>query len=155
MEPNRLTSEQLIFRHFLKLGIVAVLVLIALITFFSSMRSVDTGKVGVVTRYGKVTGRELREGLSWVQPGGLNNVTEYNIKTVKVDANAQAATKDLQDVSATVVLNYHLNRGKVSEVHQQVGPDYQQVQIDRSKLAQSALIGRAVILEVRAHFQIT
>lgn len=131
MQPsNRLSSEEIIFRRFVKLGIVGVLVLLALITFFSSMRSVDTGKVGVVTRYGKVTGRELNEGLSWVQPWGLNNVTEYNIKTVKVDANAQAATKDLQDVSATVVLNYHLNRGKVSEVHQQVGPDYQQVQID-------------------------
>lgn len=133
MEPNKpdsLSSEQIMFRRFVKLGIVGALVLIALITFFSSMRSIDTGKIGVVTRYGQVTGRELDEGLSWVAPWGLNNVTVYDVKTQKVDANAAAATKDLQDVQATIVLTYALNRGKVSEVHQRVGEDFQKVEID-------------------------
>lgn len=118
------------FRRFVKLGVIGALVLLALITFFSSMRSVDTGKVGVVTSYGQVTGRELTEGLSWVLPWGLNNVTEYDVKTQKVEATSAAATKDLQDVNATIVLTYNLNRGKVSEVHQQVGKDFQQVEID-------------------------
>ena len=127
---QRLTSEQIMFRRFLKLGVIGVLVLLALITFFSSMRSVDTGRVGVVTAYGQVTGRELTEGLSWVLPWGLNNVTEYDIKTQKVEATSQAATKDLQDVNATIVLTYNLNRGKISEVHQQVGANFQQVEID-------------------------
>lgn len=131
MQPNdRLTSEQIMFRRFLKLGVIGALVLLALITFFSAMRSVDTGRVGVVTQYGQVTGRELDEGLSWVAPWGINNVTEYDIKTQKVEASASAATKDLQDVQATVVLTYNLNRGKVSEVHQQVGANFQQVEID-------------------------
>lgn len=118
------------FRRFLKLGVIGALVLLALITLFSSMRSVDTGRVGVVTAYGQVTGRELTEGLSWVLPWGLNNVTEYDIKTQKVEATSQAATKDLQDVNATIVLTYNLNRGKISEVHQQVGANFQQVEID-------------------------
>lgn len=133
MQPNNvrsLTREQVMFRRFVKLGVVGALVLLALITFFSSMRSIDTGKIGVVTRYGQVTGRELDEGLSWVAPWGVNNVTVYDIKTQKVDANAAAATKDLQDVNATIVLTYALNRGKVSEVHQQVGEDFQKVEID-------------------------
>lgn len=127
---QRLTSEQIMFRRFLKLGVIGVLILLALITFFSSMRSVDTGRVGVVTAYGQVTGRELTEGLSWVLPWGLNNVTEYDIKTQKVEATSQAAIKDLQDVNATIVLTYNLNRGKISEVHQQVGANFQQVEID-------------------------
>ena len=127
---QRLTSEQIMFRRFLKLGVIGALILLALITFFSSMRSVDTGRVGVVTAYGQVTGRELTEGLSWVLPWGLNNVTEYDIKTQKVEATSQAATKDLQDVNATIVLTYNLNRGKISEVHQQVGANFQQVEID-------------------------
>ncbi len=132
MEPtkNQLSSEQIMFRRFVKLGVIGALVLLALITFFSAMRSVDTGRVGVVTQYGSVTGRELDEGLSWVLPWGVNNVTEYDIKTQKVDANAAAATKDLQDVQATIVLTYHVNRGKVSEIHQQVGANFQQVEID-------------------------
>ena len=129
-EPSRRSSEEIMFRRFLKLGVIGALILIALITLFSSMRSVDTGRVGVVTQYGSVTGRELDEGLSWVLPWGVNNVTEYDIKTQKVEADAAAATKDLQDVNATVVLTYSLNRGKVSEVHQKVGKDFQKIEID-------------------------
>jgi len=94
------------------------------------MRSIDTGRIGVVTQYGKVTGRELTEGLGWVLPWGVNNVTEYDIKTQKVEATSAAATKDLQDVNATIVLTYSLNRGKVSEVHQRVGANFQAVEID-------------------------
>jgi prohibitin 2 len=123
-------QETNLMRKYITFGAVGALVLIGLITLFSSMRSVDTGRVGVVTKYGQVTGRELDEGLSFVAPWGINNVTEYDIKTQKVEASAAAATKDLQDVNATVVLTYNLNRGKVSEVHQQVGANFQQVEID-------------------------
>ena len=111
-------------------GVVGTIFLLLLITFFSSMRSIDTGKVGVVTRYGKVTGRELGEGLSWVAPWGIDNVTEYDIKKLKVDASVAAATKDLQDVTATIVLTYNLNRGEVSDTHKTVGEKYQSIEID-------------------------
>ena len=125
MNPNKS-----IFSRYIKFGVIGGLVLIVLITIFSSMISIDTGKVGVVTRYGKVTGRELNEGLGFIAPWGVNSVTEYTIKTQRVNANAAAATKDLQDVNATIVLTYALNRGKVSEVHQKVGPTFQSVEID-------------------------
>lgn len=105
--------------------VVGVLFLLGLITLLSSMRSVGTGEVGVVTRYGKVTGRELSEGLSWVQPWGANNVTIYDVKTQKEQVeNIAAASKDLQDVTGTVVLNYELQRGEVSHIHQTVGPEF-------------------------------
>ncbi len=103
---------------------LAVIVFIALIGLFSTFRAVDTGKIGVVTQYGRVTGRELDEGLSVVLPYGLNNVSIYDIKVQKEISNTQAATKDLQDVTAEVVLNYHLNRGEVSKIHQTVGETY-------------------------------
>lgn len=72
--------------------LLVIVVVIGLITLFSSMRSVDTGKIGVVTQYGKVTGRELEEGFSWVAPWGINNVTEYDIKTQKVEASFGEST---------------------------------------------------------------
>lgn len=117
-------------RRYIMLAAVGALVLLGIITLLTAMRSVDTGRVGVVTQYGEVTGRELDEGLSFVAPWGLNNVTEYDIKTQKVEAQSAAATKDLQDVNSTIVLTYNLNRGKVSEVHQQVGADFQSIEID-------------------------
>lgn len=117
-------------RRYMRLGIVGVIVLILLVTLFSSMRSIGTGDVGVVTRYGKVTGRELNEGLSWVAPWGANSVTVYDIKTQKEQVdNIAAASKDLQDVSGTVVLNYKLERGQVSHVHQTVGKEYKDILI--------------------------
>lgn len=101
--------------------IIAILVIWGV---FSTLRTIDTGKIGVVTQFGRVTGRELGEGLSMVLPFGLNNVTVYDIKVQKEVSNTQAATKDLQDVSAEVVLNYHLNRGEVSKIHQSIGALY-------------------------------
>ena len=101
-------------------GIVAVAVIGAL----SAIRTIDTGKIGVVTQYGHVTGRELSEGLSLIAPFGINDVSVYDVKVQKEVADTQAATKDLQDVTAEVVLNYHLNRGEVSKIHQTVGELY-------------------------------
>lgn len=112
-------------KKYTALILVGILVLIGVITFFSSLRSIGTGKIGVVTQYGAVTGRELGEGLAWVYPWGVNNVTQYDIKTQKQEVESQAATNDLQDVKGTLVLNYRLNRGDVSKIHQEVGADYQ------------------------------
>jgi regulator of protease activity HflC (stomatin/prohibitin superfamily) len=108
-----------------KISILAgVGILILLITLFSAIRFVDTGRVGVVTSFGKVTGRELSEGMSWVIPWGVNSVTEYDIKIQKEEEESAAATKDLQDVNGTVVINFQISRGKVSEIHQKIGADY-------------------------------
>ena len=106
------------------LGTAAVVVILLIWGLFSGIRTIDTGKVGVVTMYGRVTGRELGEGLGLVWPFGVNNVTIYDVKVQKEVAATQAATKDLQDVSAEVVLNYHLNRGDVSKIHQTIGAAY-------------------------------
>ena len=106
------------------LVLTSILVLLGVITFFTSMRVVGTGEVGVVTQYGRVTGRELSEGLSFVAPWGVNNVTKYDVKNVKEEVQSNAATKDLQDVSGTLVLNYQLSRGEVSRMHKEVGKEY-------------------------------
>ena len=106
-------------------GIIGVLFFLGIITgliaMFTSMRIVGTGEIGVVTQYGKVTGRELSEGFSWVKPFGINNVTKYDIKTQKQEVESKAATNDLQDVKSTLVLNYKLNSGDVSRMHKEVG----------------------------------
>ncbi len=105
--------------------IVLIVIILGVVTFLTSLRSVDTGRIGVVTSFGKVTGRELSEGVSTVAPWGFNNVTEYDIKTQKQEVTSSAASKDLQDVKGTLVLNFRLERGSVSKIHQEVGKDYQ------------------------------
>ncbi len=103
-------------------GAIAVSVL--LFMGLTSIRMVGTGQVGVVTQYGKVTGRELDEGISFVMPLGINSVTIYDIKVQKETVTSTAASKDLQDVSSEIVLNYNLERGSVSAIHQTIGANY-------------------------------
>lgn len=104
--------------------ILIIVAFLLTVTLLTSVRRVDTGQIGVITQYGKVTGRELGEGLSFVVPWGVNTVSRYDIKVQKDTSSTQAATKDLQDVTAEVVLNYHLNRGDISRMHQTIGVDF-------------------------------
>lgn len=106
-----------------KVAIIVAAVLVV-ITLFTSVRTIGTGEIGVVTQYGKVSGRELTEGLSFVMPWGLNNVAVYDVKVQKEAVQASAASKDLQDVTSEIVLNYNLERGSVSRIHQTVGVQY-------------------------------
>ncbi len=101
--------------------LVSVVAFLVLWTFFSAVRVVGTGQVGVVTSYGRVTGRELTEGLSFVMPWGIERVTTYDMKVQKQSVVSTAASKDLQDVSSEIVLNYNLERGSVSTIHQSIG----------------------------------
>lgn len=104
--------------------LLIVIAAVAVITLITSIRTIGTGKIGVVTQYGRVTGRELNEGISFISPWGLNNVAVYDIKVQKEAVNATAASKDLQDVTSEIVLNYNLERGSVSKMHQTVGTEY-------------------------------
>ena len=109
------------------LGIGAI-VLVLFILFFASFKTIGTGQIGVVTNYGKVTGRELTEGASWIKPF-IEKVTRYDVKTQKEEQQTAAATKDLQDVNAKVVVNYSIESGKVSNIHRTVGIAYKDVLI--------------------------
>lgn len=137
--------------------IAGILALVGLITLFTSMRTVATGHVGVITQYGNVTGRQLPSGFAWVLPWGLNNVTEYDVKTQKENQTAPAATKDLQDVTAQIVITYHLDPTKVSEIHRTVGVGYKGTLIDPVALsafkASSAKFNATELINKRAEVE--
>ncbi len=107
-----------------KFIIIIVVALLLLITLLTSIKTIGTGKVGVVTIYGKVTGRELGEGIHFVAPWGINSVAIYDIKVQKETVDSTAASADLQDVTSQIVLNYRLDRGEVSHIHQTIGQEY-------------------------------
>lgn len=96
--------------------------LVAVILVSSVAVAVGTGQVGVVTQFGQVTGRELGEGLNFKPP--WQQVTIYDVRVQKEESHAQAATNDLQDVSSVLAINYHLDRGRISDIHRNLGPDY-------------------------------
>lgn len=103
---------------------IAVLVL-AVWLLLSMVVQIGTGRVGVVTRFGKVTGRELTEGLNFKLPSPVEKVWVVDTRIQKQEASAQAASADLQVISSTLAVNFHLDRTKVGAIYRTVGPQYE------------------------------
>ena len=100
--------------------IIIGIIIIAVIAI-SSVRIVDAGNRGVLVQFGNVdTDVSLDEGLHFVVPF-RDNVVQMEVRTQKVVENAASASKDLQDVSTQVALNYHLNPDRAQIVYQRLG----------------------------------
>jgi prohibitin 2 len=90
----------------------------------SSVRVVDAGNRGILVQFGNVdTDVSLDEGLHFVVPF-RDNVVQMEVRTQKIVESATSASKDLQDVSTQVALNYHVNPDRAQVLYQQLGPDY-------------------------------
>ena len=107
-----------------KIAFGLAIIIFAVIALLTSFRQIGTGQIGVVTRFGRVTGKEVGEGLHIVMPFGVEQITIYDIKVAKLSDDIAAATRDLQDVNATVALNYRVEAGAVSNLHKTVGPQF-------------------------------
>lgn len=111
-----------------KLVILSAVGLFLIWLFFSSVVTIGTGKIAVMTRFGRVTGQELGEGFHLKNP--MDTANEYDIKVLKEETEAAAASKDLQDVKSTLVINYRIEAGKISEIHRTIGIYYKIKLID-------------------------
>ena len=100
------------------LGAAAVVLLIML-----CIRSVDAGQVGVITRFGEVN-REAQSGLVIKLPWPIESIHYMDTRIQKQQEESTAATSDLQDVQATLAVNYALNREQATRVYKEIGPLY-------------------------------
>jgi prohibitin 2 len=98
-------------------GAIAGLILF---TMFRPFAIVGAGERGVVTRFGKVQNEVLDEGLHLKLPV-VTRVIPISVRVQKTDVEAQASSKDLQDVRTVVAVNWHVDPAKANIVYQQVG----------------------------------
>ena len=77
----------------LGLGIFFVLVVL----FFSSFTTVSASQRALVLNFGAFNGKVLDPGLHWLVPV-KQSIVKMDVSVQKVEAEATAATKDLQDV---------------------------------------------------------
>ena len=99
-------------------------IIIVSIIAVSSVRMVDAGHRGVLVKFGNVdTDNSLDEGIHFVVPF-RDNVVPLEVRTQKIVESATSASKDLQDVSTQVALNYHIDPDRAQVLYQQLGPDY-------------------------------
>ncbi|MFC1981846.1 prohibitin family protein [Chloroflexota bacterium] len=99
----------------------AVLIVASIIA--ASFTTVPAGHRGVVIRFSAVTGGILNEGLQTKLPF-IDSVEKMSVQTQKYEADSLAVTNDLQDVSTTIALNWHLDPGMASEVYRTLGLEF-------------------------------
>jgi regulator of protease activity HflC (stomatin/prohibitin superfamily) len=101
---------------------------IVLILLFLSVGVVPAGYIGVRTTFGAVRGN-VNPGL-YVQIPLVQNVVLMDTQTQKEQVDATAASNDLQQITATVAINFHVNPKDAGEIYQSIGSDYQNRVID-------------------------
>lgn len=113
-----------------------VLGIVGLILFFGSFTVVSAGHRGVITNFGKVSGKVFGEGIHLKVPF-YDAVHKMNVQTQTANFDNKqgkgdnseysslfAASKDLQDVQIAVVVNYHLKPESVNDIYQKYGTAY-------------------------------
>ena len=98
-------------------------ILIAIFLLLNSFAIVGPGERGIKTTFGAVDQFSLVEGLHFKIPI-VQHIEKLNVKTQKVEASAESASKDLQDVHTIVAVNFHIDPSKAPEIYQTIGVTY-------------------------------
>jgi prohibitin 1 len=106
----------------------AMLLFFILILVFASIAKVESGHVGVLTIFGRVTGEALNEGIHFVNPFKSNN--EMSIRTQEIKESASVPSSEGLVISLDTSLIFHLNPDKAADVFQKIGPNYINVYIE-------------------------
>ena len=108
-----------------KLKILAAVVtfVIIIIIMSESVVIVQAGHRGVVLYLGAVENRVLGEGMHFIIPFA-EQVLQLEVRTLKYQAEASAASNDLQEVQTVIALNYHIDPTDANAIYQQLGADY-------------------------------
>src|SRR3990167_8798231 len=97
-----------------------VLLIVGIIALLASISVIGATERGVVTLFGKVQG-SIEPGLHFLNP--LANVHKFDVQTNKESTDSTAASKDLQDVTTSVALNYNVNPSGVVGLYLAVGDE--------------------------------
>ncbi|MDP3110540.1 MAG: prohibitin family protein [Thermodesulfovibrionales bacterium] len=113
-----------------------VLIIGAILVFFLFLNpwvQIGAGERGIVLNFGAVQDKVLEEGLHFRVPI-MQQVTRVDVKVQKAQTDAAAASADLQDVSSTVAINYHIIPDKANIVYQSIGIHFKERIIDPAVL---------------------
>jgi prohibitin 2 len=107
------------FAGALLLGSVLLAIMVVFLFFTAT---VETGNVGVITNFGKVTGEVLDSG--WHIVGPIDHVTEVSIRTITTQTDASCFSKDLQNVTITLAVQTRITKERASDIYKNFGTEY-------------------------------
>ena len=103
----------------IKYALIAFAALILVLTL-NPFVIIGAGERGVVMNFGAVQKEILNEGLHIRMPI-MQKVVIMNVQVQKGEGQGDAASKDLQQVTTNVAINYHLDPLKVAHIYQSIG----------------------------------
>lgn len=101
------------------LGFVLFAILIVFLFFTAT---VETGNVGVITNFGKVTGTVLDSG--WHIVGPVDHVTEISVRTITTQTDATCFSSDLQAVNITLAVQTRITKENATDIYKNYGVEY-------------------------------
>lgn len=107
-------------------GIIIGVVMIIFILGVSMITTVPTGHVGIKTRFGKVQDTTIQEGLNFKAPF-IEKIVRIDCRTQKVELTSATATKDLQEVTFKIAVNYNIVKNTANELYRDVGVNFQDI----------------------------
>ena len=113
--------------------IIGTIVCLVIILVSSSITTVPTGYVGVKTRFGKVQADVIQEGLNTKAPF-IEKIVKIDCRTQKIELESATATKDLQEVTFKIAVNFNINKETANELYRTTGINYQDIVVSPSIL---------------------
>ncbi|HZA69600.1 MAG TPA: prohibitin family protein [Nitrososphaeraceae archaeon] len=107
----------------IKIAAAVITVIIIIVILAESIVIVQAGHRGVVLYLGAVENRVLGEGVHFITPFA-EQVVQLEVRTQKFQAEATAASNDLQEVQTVIALNYRIDPQLANTVYQVLGVNY-------------------------------
>jgi len=102
---------------------LAVVAFVLVLLLLNSVTRVNTGHVGVLTLFGRVTGEMLGEGMHVISPFKTNNQLSIQTQTLKESASVPSSEGLMMNLDTSLI--YQLNPDKAAEVFQKIGSSYE------------------------------
>lgn len=109
-------------RKMIKWSCVWVWALILIVLFFKSWFIVEPWYNGFTVTLGKINKTVYSDWLHLKTPI-ITKAVKYNIQTQKLEAITEASSKDLQTVTASIVVNYKYKESEVVNLYKNVGKE--------------------------------
>ncbi|MCR8629851.1 MULTISPECIES: prohibitin family protein [Paenibacillus] len=111
-------------------SIIGLIVVVAIVLLgFQSYTIVEAGHRGIVLQLGAVQPQVLEEGLHFRIPF-IQKVIPVEIRVQKAESSQVSASRDLQTVTTTLAVNYHLDGVAVNNLYRTVGMEYKARVVD-------------------------
>lgn len=107
----------------IKIAAAVITIIVIIVILAESIVIVEAGHRGVVLYLGAVENRVLGEGVHFIAPF-LEQVVPMEVRTQKFQAEASAASNDLQEVQTVIAVNYRIDPTEANKIYQTLGVNY-------------------------------